>query len=83
MPVVRVTYPRGALSPTEKQVLATSLTDIVLDAEVDAITDAGKMVTVIHFLEAAAEDVAQFIGGDLDPRRRADISAALLTKSSR
>ena len=56
MPVVRVTYPRGALAPAEKQALATSLTDIVLDAEVDAVTDAGKMVTVIHFLEAAAED---------------------------
>ena len=56
MPVVRVTYPRGALSPAEKQALATSLTDIVLDAEVDAVTEAGKMVTVIHFLEAAAED---------------------------
>jgi phenylpyruvate tautomerase PptA (4-oxalocrotonate tautomerase family) len=56
MPVVRVTYPRGALTPAHKRQLATSLTDIVLDAEVDTITEAGKMVTVIHFLEAAAED---------------------------
>ena len=56
MPVVRVTYPRGALTPDRKRQLAASLTDIVLDAEVDTITEAGRMVTVIHFLEAAAED---------------------------
>ena len=56
MPVVRVTYPRGALSPAHKRQIAASLTDIVLDAEVDTITEAGKMVTVIHFLEAPAED---------------------------
>ena len=56
MPVVRVTYPRGALTPERKRQLAGSLTDIVLDAEVDTITEAGKMVTVIHFLEAAPED---------------------------
>ena len=56
MPVVRVTYPRGALAPTQKRQIAAALTDIVLDAEVDAVTDAGKMVTVIHFLEAAADD---------------------------
>lgn len=56
MPVVRVTCPRGALAPAQKRQIAASLTDIVLDAEVDAITDAGKMVTVIHFLEADADD---------------------------
>ena len=43
MPVVRVTYPRGALTPDRKRQLAASLTDIVLDAEVDTITEAGKM----------------------------------------
>ena len=52
MPVVRVTYPSGALTPDRKRQLAASLTDIVLDAEVDTITEAGRMVTVIHFLEA-------------------------------
>jgi phenylpyruvate tautomerase PptA (4-oxalocrotonate tautomerase family) len=56
MPVVRVTYPRGALTPAQKRQIAASLTDIVLDAEVDTITDAGKLVTVIHFVEAAADD---------------------------
>ena len=56
MPVVRVTYPRGALTPDRKRQLSASLTDIVLAAEVDTITEAGKMVTVIHFLEAAPED---------------------------
>jgi len=56
MPVVRVTCPRGALTQDRKRQLAASLTDIVLDAEVDTITEAGKMVTVIHFLEAAPED---------------------------
>jgi phenylpyruvate tautomerase PptA (4-oxalocrotonate tautomerase family) len=35
----------------------------VLDAEVDAITDAGRAVTVVHFQEAAAEDWA--VGGEL------------------
>ena len=63
MPVVRVTYPRGALAPAQKRQIAAALTDIVLDAEVDAITDAGKMVTVIHFLEAAPEDWA--VAGEL------------------
>ena len=63
MPVVRVTYPGGALAPAQKRHIAAELTDIVLDAEVDAITDAGKMVTVIHFLEAGADDWA--VAGEL------------------
>lgn len=36
MPLVRITYPRGALSPVQKRQIAASLTEIVLDAEVDA-----------------------------------------------
>ena len=63
MPVVRVSCPRGALSPAQKRRLAASLTDVVLDAEVDAVTEAGKLVTVIQFLEAAADDWA--VGGEL------------------
>jgi len=63
MPVVRVTYPRGALTPAHKRHIAAALTDIVLDAEVDTITEAGKMVTVIHFLEAGADDWA--VAGEL------------------
>ena len=31
MPLVRLTYPRGALSPERKRRLAASLTEIVLD----------------------------------------------------
>ncbi len=58
MPLVRLTYPRGALTPERKRRLAASLTEIVLDAEVDAVTDAGRMVTVIQFIEAAADDWA-------------------------
>jgi phenylpyruvate tautomerase PptA (4-oxalocrotonate tautomerase family) len=63
MPLVRVTYPRGALSPVHKRRLAASLTDIVLDAEVDAVTEPGKMVTIVQFTEAAADDWA--VGGVL------------------
>jgi phenylpyruvate tautomerase PptA (4-oxalocrotonate tautomerase family) len=58
MPLVRITYPRGALTPARKRDIAASLTDIVLDAEVDAVTDMGRMVTVIHFQEVAADDWA-------------------------
>jgi phenylpyruvate tautomerase PptA (4-oxalocrotonate tautomerase family) len=63
MPVVRLTYPRGALAPAHKRQLAAALTEIVLDAEVDAATDTGRMVTVIHFNEVAAEDWA--VAGEL------------------
>ena len=63
MPLVRITYPRGALSPDHKRRIARALTEIVLDVEVDAVTDAGRMVTVIHFNEAAADDWA--VGGEI------------------
>jgi len=63
MPLVRITYPRGALTPEQKRQIAGALTEIVLDVEVDAVTDAGRMVTVVHFNEAAADDWA--VGGQL------------------
>jgi phenylpyruvate tautomerase PptA (4-oxalocrotonate tautomerase family) len=63
MPLVRLTYPRGALSPSHKRRLAASLTDVVLDAEVDGVTDAGRSVTLIHFNEVAADDWA--VAGEL------------------
>lgn len=63
MPLVRLTYPRGALTPEQKRRIAEALTEIALDAEVDAVTDAGRMVTVVHFNEAAADDWA--VGGQL------------------
>lgn len=63
MPLVRVTCPRGALAPAQKRQIAAALTEIVLDAEVDAVTDAGRLVTVIHFQEAAADDWA--VAGEL------------------
>jgi hypothetical protein len=44
MPLVRVTYPCGALTPEQKRQLASDLTEIVLEAEVDAVTAAGRMV---------------------------------------
>ena len=63
MPLVRVTHPQGALPPGPKERLAASLTEIVLDAEVDAVTEPGRMVTVVHFQEVAATDWA--VGGTL------------------
>jgi phenylpyruvate tautomerase PptA (4-oxalocrotonate tautomerase family) len=63
MPVVRVTYPQGALPALAKQRLAAALTEIVLDAEVDAVTEPGRMVTVIHFDEVPADRWA--VGGTL------------------
>ncbi len=63
MPVVRITYPRGALAPSQKRQLAAALTEVVLDAEVDAVTDMGRLVTVIHFNEVAADDWA--VAGEL------------------
>ena len=58
MPLVRITHPRGALPLEQKRRLVAALTDIVLDVEVDAVTDAGRMVTVIQFHEAADHDWA-------------------------
>lgn len=43
MPVVRLSYPKGALTQDRKARLAADLTEIVLDAEVDAVTDGGRM----------------------------------------
>jgi phenylpyruvate tautomerase PptA (4-oxalocrotonate tautomerase family) len=63
MPVVRLSYPKGALTRAQKQMLAAELTEVVLDAEVDAVTEGGRMVTVIQFQEAAADDWA--VGGVL------------------
>jgi phenylpyruvate tautomerase PptA (4-oxalocrotonate tautomerase family) len=63
VPLVRITCPRGALLPEQKRQLANALTEIVLEAEVDVATDAGRAVTVVHFAEAEAEDWA--VGGRL------------------
>ena len=63
MPLVRITYPRGALTPDQKRQIAEALTEAVLEAEVDTVTDAGRMVTVVHFNESAADDWA--VGGQL------------------
>lgn len=71
MPLVRITYPRGALTPAQKRQLAESLTQIALEVEVDTVTAAGRMVTVVHFNEAAANDWA--VGGQL--RSSADAAA--------
>ena len=63
MPVVRIAYPKGALTQQQKSRIAESLTQIVLDVEVDAVTDAGRMVTVVQFNEAELENWA--VGGVL------------------
>ena len=63
MPLVRLTYPRGALTTAQKGHIAEALTEIVLDAEVDAVTEPGRLVTVIHFHEVAADDWA--VAGEL------------------
>ena len=67
MPLVRITYPRGALSPDHKRRIARALTEIVLDVEV------GRTVSAL--------DVAQFINSDLDPARRAEIAASVAPSS--
>jgi phenylpyruvate tautomerase PptA (4-oxalocrotonate tautomerase family) len=63
MPLVRVQHPTGALPVAQKRALAASLTEIVLDAEVDAITEMGRSVTIVQFQEVGAEDWA--VGGVL------------------
>ena len=63
MPLVRFTCPRGALTPAQKRQIAAELTEVVLDAEVDAVTSAGRLVTVIEFREVAADDWA--VAGEL------------------
>jgi phenylpyruvate tautomerase PptA (4-oxalocrotonate tautomerase family) len=63
MPLVRFTCPHGALTPAQKRQIAADLTEVVLDAEVDAVTGAGRLVTVIEFREVAADDWA--VAGEL------------------
>ena len=63
MPLVRLTYPRGALSAARKRQIAASLTEIVLDAEVDAVTETGRLVTVVQFQEVSPDDWA--VAGEL------------------
>lgn len=63
MPLVRIQHPAGALPLAQKRALASSLTEIVLDAEVDAITEMGRSVTIVQFQEVRAEDWA--VGGVL------------------
>ena len=78
MPLVRITYPRGALTPDRKREIAEGLTVVVLEAEVDTVTEAGRMVTVVQFNECSADDwAAQLIGGELQPARKAEIAASI------
>ncbi len=63
MPLVRLSYPHGALTHEQKRQLASSLTEIVLDAEVDAVTDMGRSVTIVQFNEVTAENWA--VAGEL------------------
>lgn len=63
MPLVRITYPSGALPQPVKAKLAAELTEVVLEAEVDAVTPAGRAVTIVQFTESAASDWA--VGGVL------------------
>jgi len=63
MPLVRINYPQGALPQPQKAQIAADLTEVVLDAEVDAVTEAGRAVTVVQFIEAPATDWA--VGGKL------------------
>ena len=68
MPLVRLTYPRAAVTAAQKRQLAASLTEIVLDAEVDVATESGRAVTVIHFNEVAEDDWA--VAGELRSEAR-------------
>lgn len=63
MPLVRIQHPEGALPIAQKRALAASITEIVLDAEVDAVTDMGRSVTIVQFQEVRAEDWS--VGGVL------------------
>jgi phenylpyruvate tautomerase PptA (4-oxalocrotonate tautomerase family) len=89
MPLVRVTYPRGALAPPQKRQLAAAVTEIALDAEVDDDggdpTRALRVWVLVHEVRegswgaagrtVSALDVAQFINPDLPAARRAEIAA--------
>jgi phenylpyruvate tautomerase PptA (4-oxalocrotonate tautomerase family) len=74
MPLVRITYPRGALASTQKRRLAARLTEIVLDAEVDAVTESGREVREGSWGAAgrsvSALDVAPFSNPELPGARR-------------
>jgi phenylpyruvate tautomerase PptA (4-oxalocrotonate tautomerase family) len=56
MPLVRIQHPEAALPIAQKRALAASITEIVLEAEVDAVTDMGRSVTIVQFQEVRADD---------------------------
>jgi phenylpyruvate tautomerase PptA (4-oxalocrotonate tautomerase family) len=84
MPLVRVTYPRGALAPPQKRQLAAAVTEIALDDDGDP-TRALRVWVLVHEVRegswgaagrtVSALDVAQFINPDLPAARRAEIAA--------
>ncbi len=61
MPLIRITYPRGALSPAQKRQLAASLTEIVLEVEVDA----GVTAVWVDGAEEISAAISGWTGADV------------------
>jgi len=65
MPLLRVTYQRGAITPSQKDQLAERLTAAMLVGEVGADTPAGRAVAYVLFDEVDPAS-AWYVGGKPD-----------------
>ncbi len=64
MPVIRVTYPRGALDGDQKAALAARLTDVLINMEGGAGTRGGRGFATVLITEEPAD--SWWVGGHLD-----------------
>lgn len=71
MTVITVTAPAGRISRMQRQVLATTLTDAVLEPEVGQMAPAARVGFQVHFTDLDADRMA--IGGKLISETEADI----------
>ncbi len=63
MPLIRISYPDGALSRDQKARVASELTDFIMEAEVGVATPAGRAITVVQFDPTSTGDWS--VGGRL------------------
>ncbi len=62
MPVITIDYPKGKFTPTERDELAESMTQVILQIEGGADTPEGRSIAWVKFNEIDQSD--WYIGGD-------------------
>ena len=89
MPVVRVTYPEGALTDKQKEALAVPLIDAVMIQEVNPVNEVARNATFIVYNEIPKKDCyvsdepfwlveGMTASGFFNQRRRDDAQAAVV-----